>query len=442
MRRISFLFCLLLMAGLAAGCGGNSGPAVNNSGGGGNGGGGGGTGGGGGSNVVALTVNGGPTVNQTNGVNYENAAFASATVCAPGSTSNCTTIDGLLVDTGSVGLRVFQSEVNSLNLPGVSAANGSAAYDCVNFVDGTYMWGPVQQADVTLGGETASKTSIQVISDSNTGVPTSCSNGGTNNENTVQALGANGILGVGVEPTDCFYQGGSVCDPSGGLSSPPFPAYYSCSGSTCNPAFVTVANQIANPVALLPKDNNGVIVELPSVNGTAATVNGSMILGIGTESNNALPNSATVFTLNCDDFTTMFNGQSLGPNAQCAGGSFIDSGSNGLYFADKSIPTCPSNTSIGDLSGFYCPTNAESLSATNEGQNGASKQTNFTVDNAESLFTGSSASDSAFVGLAGVEPTGVGFDWGLPFFYGVNVYSSIDGTTMPSGAPAAPWWAY
>ncbi|HTV13949.1 MAG TPA: DUF3443 family protein [Acidobacteriaceae bacterium] len=448
MRRISFFFCLLVSAGLAAGCGGSSGTGTTGgsggSGSGGSGSGGSGGTGGSGTNVVALTVNGGPTVNQTGGVNYENAAFASATLCAPGSTSNCVTIGGLLVDTGSVGLRVFQSEVSSLNLPSVNAANGSAAYNCVNFVDGSYLWGPVQQADVSMGGETASKASIQVISDSNTGVPSSCSNGGSDNENTAAKLGANGILGVGSEPTDCYYDGGSACDPSSGVT--PIPdVYYTCPGGSCAASYVAVANQVVNPVALFPTDNNGVIVELPAVSGTSeASLTGSLVFGIGTESNNALPNTATVFTLNCDEFTTVFDGTSLPSNLSqnCSGGSFIDSGSNGLYFPNETnLPEC-GNTAAGNFTGFYCPTNSDSLSATNEGQNGSSKQTSFTVDNAESLFSGSSASDSVFPGLAGLQPTGYGFDWGLPFFYGVNVYSSIDGQSVPSGAPAAPWWAY
>ncbi len=37
---------------------------------------------------------------------------------------------------------------------------------------------------------------------------------------------------------------------------------------------------------------------------------------------------------------------------------------------------------------------------------------------------------------------GYGFDWGLPFFYGVNVYNAIEGQQVPNGAPPAPWWAY
>ena len=434
--RAVFLSILLIVLGFAAGCGGStttttSSTTV--------------TGSGTGANVLAIAVNGGPE--QTNGYIYQNAAFASATICAPGSTSNCATIDNLLVDTGSTGLRIFDTEVSSLNLPAVNASNGSAAYDCVAFVSGAYLWGPVQQADVTLGGETASNVPIHVISSSTSGIPSSCSNGATENDNTAALLGANGLLGVGVEPTDCFYAGASACDPSGGLSSPPYPAYYTCSGSTCNPAFVAEAKQVTNPAALFAKDNNGVIVELPSASGSAASLSGSLVFGIGTESNNQLPSSATVFTLACDAFTTVFDGQTFGITdaTTCAGPeSFIDSGSNSLYFPNvPNIPECSSNTPAGDLSGLYCPASTENLSATNEGQNGASKSTSFSVANAESLLTNAAtASDAVLPTLAGTNPTGYGFDWGLPFFYGVNVYSAIDGQSMPSGAPAAPWWAY
>jgi hypothetical protein len=437
--RAVFLAILLAGLGLAAGCGSSKGtssssststpPSTSSS---------------TTSNVLSIAVNGGPEANQPKGSIYENAAFASATICAPGSTSECVTIDNLLVDTGSTGLRVFQSEVSSLNLPALNASNGSAAYDCVSFVDGSYLWGQVQKADVTLGGETASSLPIQVVSSSTTGIPSSCSNGSTDDQNTAALLGANGILGVGVEPTDCFIDGASACDPSSGFSSPPYPAYYTCSGSTCNPAFIAKANQVTNPVVLFATDNNGVIVELPSPSGSAATLSGSLIFGIGTESNNQLPSSATIFTLACDDFTTVFDGKTLGITdaTTCAGpGSFIDSGSNTLAFPNiPNIPVCSSNTPVGNLSGFYCPTSTESFSATNEGEDGMSKSTSFSVANAEDIF--STSSSAVQPSLAGPSPTGYGFDWGLPFFYGVNVYSAIDGQAVPSGAPAAPWWAY
>jgi Protein of unknown function (DUF3443) len=390
-------------------------------------------------NALSITIDGGLSA-LAGGAPYTNGVFASATICVPGSTSSCTTVDHLLVDTGSMGLRVLESAISSLNLPAVDASNGSPAYNCVSFVDGSFLWGPVQGATVTLGKETASNVPIQVISTSTTNIPSSCSNNDlTEDENTQSGLGANGILGVGLEPTDC----GLVC--ASGATPPD--AYYTCSSLPCTPEFISQANQVTNPVVKFPKDNNGVIVELPKLSGSAATVNGSLIFGIGTESNNQLSSSATVFTLVCDAFNTIFNGQNLDvtntPNNPCQGGSFIDSGSNGLFFPDTSIPVCSSNTPIGDLSSFYCPASSLSLSATNQDPNNTSttKNTSFTVDNALNLFT-ASPGDAAFSNLGGLNPPGFGFDWGVPFFYGVNVYSAIDGQSMPSGAPDGPWWAY
>jgi len=425
-----FVLMLLGSLGLAAGCGGGSTPAGVP------------TGGGSGSNVLAIAVDGGPNPSQ-NGL-YTNGAFASASICAPGS-SSCVTVDHLLVDTGSFGLRVLQSEVASLNLPSLNASNGSPAYDCAAFADGSFLWGPVQKASVTLAGETANNLPIQVISSSSANIPTSCSNGGTL-ENTQLLLGANGILGVGLEPTDCTLSVPSVgetnsCDPNGGLATPPntAPAYFTCSSSSCTAEFTVVANQVANPVVLFGVDNNGVIVELPSVSGSAATVTGSLIFGIGTESNNQLVSGVNIYTLACDDFNTIFENQTFGVNPSgCTGpGSFIDSGSNGYFFPNvtsPAIPTCPSSAQ------FYCPASPLNLSAVNEDPNTLFQgpAVSFTIGNAQTLF---SSGDAALGTLGGVQPTGAGFDYGLPFSYGRNVYSAIDGQSVPTNA-AAPWVAY
>jgi hypothetical protein len=411
-------------------------------------------GGGGTGNTLSIAVDGGPNQAQ-NGI-YANGAFATATICPPGSTSNCVTVDHLLVDTGSAGLRVLQSEVASLNLPPFDATNGSAAFDCVAFADGSFLWGTVQSANVTLAGETASNVPIQVISSSPANIPTSCSNGNPlGNENTQALLGANGILGVGLEPTDCtlFFPGvgpTNGCDPNGGLPSPPTtsPAYFTCSSSSCTPQFMDAAKQVTNPVALLPVDNNGVIVELPAVSGSVATVTGSLIIGIGTESNNQLSSSANVYTVACDFFNTIFQNQTFAVDPSNCGGSpsFIDSGSNGYFFPDvtsPAIPTCPKSTPIGDLSTFYCPTTLQNLSAVNEDPNNLFQgpTVNFSVDNAENLFTSSSTSSDAALSTLGGPALSGGFDWGLPFFYGKNVYVSIDGQGVPTSAPS-PWWAY
>lgn len=438
--RIVFLSMLLIGTGLAVGCGSASfkntvsnptgTPVTTPT----------------GPNVLQIDVNGGPGVGMTGGGVYQNVPFATVKVCAPGSTSNCVTINGVLVETGATGLRVFDSAVSSLHLPAVNASNGSPAYDCVSFGDGTYIWGSVQQADVILAGETAPQVPIHVISSSGD-APASCSNGGSINLNTVQALGANGVLGIGFEPTDCYFDGQSTCDASDGLPTPPFPAYYTCTGTDCNPAFVATANQVTNPIKLFAKDNNGFIVDLPPATKPMVNLSGYLIFGLGTQSNNQLASNPTVITMACDAFTTVFSNQTLGITDAntCAGPySAIDSGSNGIYFPNyPNLPLCPASTSAGNLSSLYCPAGTLGFSATITGQDGKSKAVDFSVGNGEQLLTSAAtAPDAVLPTLAGTNAFGNGFVWGLPFFYGRNVYFSIAGQSAPSGTPKTPWWAF
>jgi hypothetical protein len=65
----------------------------------------------------------------------------------------------------------------------------------------------------------------------------------------------------------------------------------------------------------------------------------------------------------------------------------------------------------------------------------------FSVGNAEALFV---TTNTAFGDLAGAPPsataTGVpSFSWGLPFFYGRQVYLSI---WQQAGAVNGPWYAW
>jgi Protein of unknown function (DUF3443) len=395
MRGLGILALCLSMA-LAAGCGGGGGsassqsstppPASS------------------GQNVQPITVNGGPVGGYPDGV------FTSVTVCTPGS-SSCNTISGVLVDTGSVGLRLLSSTV-TLSLP-PETSGGNPLSNCVQFVDGSYLWGSVATAEVKLSGETAASVPIQLISDATTGIPAACSNGGMN-EGTVQTLGANGILGVGPYLQDC----GGACAVNASIG-----LYYSCPASGCVETTVPVGQQVQNPVSLFASDNNGVVLELPSVPTEEATANGSLVFGIGTQSNNGL-GSAKVYTFNAQGyFSTSFNSQSF-PQ------SFIDSGSNGYFFADNSITQCSDN-------GFYCPATPLSLSATNQGANGTNATVTFGVGNADLLF--SNISDNAMSTLAGPNTSG-SFDWGLPFFFGRNVFTAIETKSTPGGA--GPYWAY
>ncbi len=402
---------------------------------------------GGGQNVSVVNVDGGPAP----GYPHANGAFTSVTICNPGSLINCQTIDGILVDTGSYGLRILQSAIPLLKLPQFVDSNGNILENCALSADGSYLWGPVSRADIYVAGETAASTRVQVISSSNGTVPDTCSNIDTANpittippqvlpvnENTPQLLGANGILGVGPEPTDCTVVGVNYCD--GSVQATPPNLYYTCPSAGCANIDLSIivpkTLQLLNPIPSFNADNNGVILQLPPVSLTQVNATGTMIFGIGTEPNNQL-GSATIFSTDSQGYlTTTYNGQTLTS-------SFIDSGSDALYFPD-SLPTCTTSTQ------FFCPTSSTMLAATNQGANQSTSIVNFSVDNADNLFS-TYPGNAVFSTLAGPEgpyntcSNGSGsctFDWGLPFFYGRTVYAAIDGQSVPSGAPPAPWWAY
>lgn len=366
-----------------------------------------------GANVAAIAVNSGAP-----GIFYVDGAFASVTVCVPG-TSTCQTVPDVLVDTGSSGLRILSSAL-TVTLPAQQSSSGNPVAECLPFVS-SYTWGQVETADVEMANEKASSAAVQIIGTTYS-VPTQCSDVGPGAE-TLQDLGANGILGVGLFPQDC----GTYCET---VQTNSMNLYYQCSSSTnCQPVGEPLAQQVVNPVTLFTTDNNGVIIELPAVaDGEASSVNGSLVFGIGTESNNAL-GTATVFTANSStgNFSTTLQSSNF------SGTSFIDSGSNGYFFPDSSITPCGSQAP-----GFYCPSGTENLSATTLGTNNATTTINFSIANALNLFN---TGDSAFSDLGGTySGSPQGFDWGLPFFFGRNVYVAIEGQTVPSGP--GPYWAY
>jgi len=365
-------------------------------------------------NVQAITVDSGPA----NNVNF---LFTTVTICAPGSPANCQSIDHVLVDTGSTGLRIVSSLLSpSLSLRQQTDANGDPVAVCGQFADG-YTWGPVKFADVKIAGEQAGSVPIQVIGDPAFSViPASCSGIGPA-ENSVQTLGANGVLGISVFQQDC----GIACAQSAIPGT-----YYICPSTGCQAAQASLTQQLQNPIGIFSRDNNGVIIALPSVPATGAVgVSGSMIFGIGTQGNNVLGNAQVIpVDPNTGTFTTLLNLLSYS-------NSFIDTGSNALFFADGNIASCTSSTA----SGFDCPASTQSLSATNQGTSGAISIVVFQVANADSLFAANPAF-AAFGNLAGTNSDATSFDWGLPFFFGRNVFTAIEGQNTPAGA--GPYVAY
>ncbi len=381
-------------------------------------------------NVIPLTIDGGPTATKTN---YVNGVFATITICMP-STTTCQRIDHVLVDTGSVGLRLLaQSGQGELSLPLPSIMDRSySLYECALFADG-YAWGSVNSADIQLGGETAKNVPVQIIGAATNLTPSSCPQSAPVNvpENNLASLGANGILGVGVFSQDC------------GLSCTPAP-YYDCNTGGCQTTAVvpSITNQLQNPVTQLTQDNNGILIQLPSPGPTgAAVITGQMLLGINTQSDNTLPSSATQLALVSVFSSSPIPAGQLNQaqvNNQTYSTSYFDSGTS-IWEVGNQLPACP-NGSAG--SGFACPNpSPQNLQATLYDANNQTAMIGFSLESATTLFSDYPA-NSAFDNLAATAPDNQTFVMGLPFFYGKGVATLFQSKSLPGTGASGPLVAY
>ena len=341
-----------------------------------------------------------------------NSPYVSVKVCTPG-TANCQTIDHVLVDTGSYGLRLLAGAV-TVALPTVGGPIGAPLAECASFVSG-YAWGSVRTADVQIAGEQAAGVPVQIVNDpapAYATVPFACNNTGAP---MGVGSGAKGILGVGFLAHDC----GATC-----VNTAAANMYYQCAtdGTGCTSTTVPLASQVTNPATLFATDNNGVVIRLPDIGASGASlVQGELAFGIGTQPNNAL-GSAQVFTADANGtITTVYKSDTLR--------GFLDSGSNGIFFHDASIPLC------GAGSGFYCPVRTLSLTATVTGANGATRSVPFEVQNPNALPAGTAAAK-----LGGDLGLTRSFDWGLPFYFGRTVFSAFSGASTPKGP--GPYYAF
>lgn len=376
-----------------------------------------------GQNIIPVTISTSPYADAP-----VNQPLVSVTICVPG-TGTCQTIDNLLLDTGSYGLRIFRSLI-SINLPAVTDPASTILHpttlaECVGYLTGS-QWGPLAVADVIMGGEKASSVNIQEVDATfPTGIPASsdCAKGA---DTDAAHAGYNGIIGVGLISNDC----GTGC------TDPQATYYFSCSGSgTCSNETVDAAHQTQNPISKMPANfNNGIALTLPTVGACGSSgVAGYLALGVGTQSNNTPPVSANILAADPTNLTmiTTFQG------AQNSN-SFIDSGSNtlGLYPTGnvlQDLANCG-----GGANGFFCPTDSPSLSAAMQANSGGAQMTvPFQIVNSLSLV-GSGNEAFSTLGSYGVYGE---FDWGINFFYGRTVYVVIKGSSA-SGLGNGPLWAF
>lgn len=382
-------------------------------------------------NVVALTIDdGGSHVTSSGSTpSVTNVMYTTVTVCMPGTTT-CTTVDHVQVDTGSSGLRLMASVLPSgFNLPQRSSG-GTPVVECTQFADG-YSWGPLRTADVQIGGETAASVPIQTIGDSaytganNALVPSTCSSTGRA-ENTPPTFGANGILGVSPGLQDC----GTGCanNTNNGF-------YYLCSQpASCSRAALSTAEQVQNAVALFANDNNGILIDLPTVPASGATVvHGNLIFGIGTRSNNSLPNTAKVYQLSTGStvFPFTFN---VNYNSVNYPDSFMDSGTSAYVLPNSGVGAIPRCNGSSD---FLCPSTTLTSTITLSAQNSVSGSYDINIANADRLFN-ANPFFTAFDGLAIPSPGTSTMGLGGPFFFGRPIYTAFEGFASVPGTSVTP----
>jgi hypothetical protein len=358
-------------------------------------------------NMAPLYVDGFPCLSPPQFI--LNTAYTNIKICAPGNKTNCQVIDHVIVDTGSVGLRIASSVVNSKLLqamPHVPTSGPQILTNCSVFASGQALYGPVQTADVYIADKFAGNFPLQIFG-KNLTPPAGCGDA-SQPPGGVSDLGANGLVGVGFKAR------------AGG-------GYYSCNtdGSNCAPQDTNPSIATPNLVSKLQNDNNGLTIALNNIPDLGATVPvlGLLIFGVGTQADNTPPEGTIPLLADISLIVENNTGRAL-----------IDSGTP---FVSVTGPQ-PLSSSCQIQSTFLCPPPPPDNTATimlGLASNGASTPAycvNYTVANADELIT--SLSDTAFNDLLNQgSSSGVPSILGLSVFFGRTMYFVFDGKQSPLG---------
>lgn len=353
---------------------------------------------------------------------YVNAPCVTITICPPNSTAGCTNIDNILLDSGSVGLRVFSSILPpelSNTLMNNNIGGQTSIAQCTTFGDSSQNWGPVVYAGLNLGGLYISEIPILLVDSSYSFLPATCDNAATSPED----FGLNGILGVAPLSDD--------------YGTP----YFVCNSSSCTPTNSS-PDYITNPIIMLPPPyNNGITIKFPSIPQSGAyNVIGYALFGEATESENTPPDNASLLQVYSGQYPinviTSFMGQ--------YNSSFLDTGSNLLFFSNSELqPLCQ-----GNYPDFFCPDLSQLIVSYQATIIGTESQypLDFAIANAQWLMNGSNTAFSTIAAYVSSFNNNT-IDWGMPFFYGKTVSVIPPGSTFIYGgityqSGGSGYWIY
>lgn len=342
-----------------------------------------------------------------------NRMVVSVTLCDPG-TDHCATIDNVMVDTGSTGLRLESSAIPpDLNLPAFTTTDGKPLAECLRFVHDD-AWGPLYRTDMRIGGLTAKNLPVQVIADDLRPRPAECP------MSTAKPT-SNGTLGIGPHLLDC--QGACAQNASR-------PGVFVKNTGSWQPFLgsVPIESRLPNPVSLFAQHGNGIVLDLPaSPEGGTGEIAGTLTFGVGTAANNGI-RGAQILHIDANGlFTTRYGGVDY-PE------SYIDSGTETYILADKGLPQCPGMTWA------FCVSPSRTLETTMVGTDGRMVPVLFTLGDYRDALDRHVGAWDGFAEVA--ESSSRAFVWGAPFFLGRRVALVFDGraTGETKGVPG-PFYA-
>ncbi|MDD3265597.1 MAG: DUF3443 family protein [Burkholderiales bacterium] len=355
-----------------------------------------------------------------------NTMYVSITLCTNSAGTNCQTIDNIILDTGSFGLKINKSALPEsfvLQMPRVTTTDDQMVYACNTFGSG-YVFAEEHYGILKLANTMTNNVIVQIIENSPSAeIPDDCIAKGPFDD--FANFGANGIIGV---------------NPAIGLDNSSILLYKKdingnyVALSSGESAIVPMLNK--NPLPNLSSNNNGFVISIPPVTqNTNTNVSGTMILGVNTSSMNQVTNKTNLVVASESDLSSVCNSAcfySKINNPESTIPAVFDSGTNSWVFMNDELQS--SACSYG-----YCPESPFTWVSSVYSYDFAANESYVitgVITKDETNPSGDTVSFSVMPGWGYYNYNNETL-YGSPFFFGKNVY-----VIFPSNKNKNPIWGF